>query len=78
MFSHSQASGDVPEMASTRQPWVEMSISRASTLPRFGSRIVAFNRSAVRLARRRSGWCCCLADSLMVESYPRTTDGRGS
>jgi hypothetical protein len=55
MLSHTQASGEALEMASTRQPWVEMSISRASTLPRLASRSVARRRSAVRLARRRSG-----------------------
>jgi hypothetical protein len=56
MLSQIQLSSDTTEVHSIRQPWVEMSMTRALTRLLLPSRIMALRRSAVRSARRRSGW----------------------
>jgi hypothetical protein len=56
MLSQIQLSSATPEVHSIRQPWVDMSITRAFDRLLLPSRIVALRRSAARAARRRSGW----------------------
>ena len=48
MLSITQVSCDAPEVTSTRQPWVEISISLAPVRLRPGSRIEALSRIAMR------------------------------
>ena len=55
MVSNTQLSTVAPEIASIRQPWVEMSITLTPARLRPGSRIVALRRSAARGTRLRSG-----------------------
>jgi hypothetical protein len=55
MLSQTQASTGTADVHSTRQPCVEMSITRTCTLVRLPSRIVAVRLKAARDARLRSG-----------------------
>ena len=66
-LSHTQLSSATTVEQAIRQPWVDMSITRASAL-RLPSRMVAFKCSAVRAERLRSG--CWIGTVTVIHSTP--------